>query len=108
MTREYLASVHSVDRNVGRVLQTLDELDLSDRTIVISCLPGFAFNWLFPRLLRFDMAHPDLSISIATDTGQYPFSGSDADVGIRYGLGDFPGYQVDLLMSEIKISNVSW
>ena len=35
MTREYLASVHSVDRNVGRVLQTLDELHLSDRTIVI-------------------------------------------------------------------------
>ncbi len=35
MTREYLASVHSVDRNVGRILSLLDELDLSRRTVVV-------------------------------------------------------------------------
>lgn len=72
----------------------------TDKTIVISCLPGFAFTWLFPRLLRFDLAHPDLSISIATDTGHRPFSSAEADIGIRYGLDDFPGLQVDHLMGE--------
>ena len=35
MTREYLASVRSVDRNVGRMLKLLDDLELSDHTIVI-------------------------------------------------------------------------
>ncbi|MDA7915775.1 sulfatase-like hydrolase/transferase [Verrucomicrobia bacterium] len=35
MTREYLASVRSVDRNLGRILDTLDELKLADDTIVI-------------------------------------------------------------------------
>lgn len=35
MLREYLASVHSVDRNIGRVLDKLDEWGLSDNTIVI-------------------------------------------------------------------------
>ena len=35
MTREYLASVHSVDRNVGRVLDLLDELQLAENTVVI-------------------------------------------------------------------------
>ncbi len=35
MTKEYFASVRSVDRNLGRVLKTLDELKLSDNTIVI-------------------------------------------------------------------------
>ena len=35
MMREYLASVTSVDRNVGRLLAALDELKLSDNTIVI-------------------------------------------------------------------------
>lgn len=35
MLREYLASVHSVDRNVGRVLDTLDELGLAEKTVVI-------------------------------------------------------------------------
>lgn len=35
MTREYLGSVASVDRNVGRLLKVLDELDLAENTIVI-------------------------------------------------------------------------
>jgi len=35
MTREYLASVRSVDRNLGKLLRTLDELKLADNTVVI-------------------------------------------------------------------------
>jgi len=35
MTREYLASVASVDRSVGRLLDALDELGIADNTIVI-------------------------------------------------------------------------
>ncbi len=34
-TREYLAAVKSVDRNVGRVLALLDELELAARTAVV-------------------------------------------------------------------------
>jgi arylsulfatase A len=32
---EYAAMVHSMDENVGRVLQTLDKLNLTERTVVI-------------------------------------------------------------------------
>jgi choline-sulfatase len=35
MTREYLASVRSVDRNLGRLLATLDTLNLANNTVVI-------------------------------------------------------------------------
>jgi choline-sulfatase len=35
MAREYYSSVHSVDRNVGRVMRLLDELELADNTLVI-------------------------------------------------------------------------
>jgi choline-sulfatase len=35
ITREYYASVSSVDRNVGRLLARLDELELSSRTVVV-------------------------------------------------------------------------
>ncbi len=35
MTREYLASVRGVDRNVGRLMQALDEGQLADDTVVI-------------------------------------------------------------------------
>jgi uncharacterized sulfatase len=34
-TREYLASVAGVDRNLGRLLNTLDELKLTENTVVI-------------------------------------------------------------------------
>jgi uncharacterized sulfatase len=34
-TRDYYASIHSVDRNIGRLLAKLDELDLSRKTIVL-------------------------------------------------------------------------
>ena len=33
--REYYACVHAVDRNLGRLLQKLDELKLADKTIVL-------------------------------------------------------------------------
>ena len=33
--REYLGSVHSVDRNVGRLLEVVDELHLKENTVVI-------------------------------------------------------------------------
>lgn len=35
MMREYLASVRGVDRNVGRVMKTLDELKVADNTLVV-------------------------------------------------------------------------
>ena len=35
MMREYLASVRGVDRNVGRLLAALDELELAENTVVI-------------------------------------------------------------------------
>lgn len=34
-TRDYYASIHSVDRNLGRLLRRLDELKLTERTIVL-------------------------------------------------------------------------
>lgn len=35
MLREYLGSVHSVDRNVGRIMALLEEMNLSENTVVI-------------------------------------------------------------------------
>lgn len=100
-TREGLQLARAIADGLGRISDVCAQLrdrTRSENTIVISCLPGFAFTWLFPRLLNFDTAHPHLAVSIATDTGQHPFSA--ADIGIRYGLGDYPGFHVEHLMHE--------
>ena len=34
-TREYYGAIHAVDRNLGRLLAKLDELNLSQKTIVV-------------------------------------------------------------------------
>lgn len=102
-TRYGALLAREIDRGLGGISEVCAQIRTAshtDTTVVISCLPGFAFTWLFPRLLRFDLAHPDLSISIATDTGGRPFNPADADIGIRYGHGEFPNLAVDHLMSE--------
>lgn len=102
-TREGEQLARAIREGLGRISEVCTQLrdqNRADKTIVISCLPGFAFTWLFPRLVRFDLAHPHLFISIATDTGLHPFTSTDADIGIRYGLGQFPGFKVDRLMEE--------
>jgi len=102
-TRQGAMLAREISQGLGGISEVCAQIrdrTRTDKTIVISCLPGFAFTWLLPRLLRFDLAHPQFSISITTDTGHHPFSGTDADIGIRYGLEDFPGLQVDHLMNE--------
>ncbi len=85
---------------ISDVCEDIRDKHRADNKIVISCSPGLAFIWLFPRLMRFDLAHPHLSISIATDTGVDRFSTAQADIGIRYGMGDNPGFLVEPLMDE--------
>ncbi len=69
-------------------------------SVTVSALPGFAFIWLFPRLLNFDLAHQNIPISVTTDTGDRSLEDGVADVGIRYGDGVHPGFVVEPLIAE--------
>ena len=102
-TREGELLARAIADGLGRisdVCTTLRDRRRADNTIVISCLPGFAFTWLFPRLLHFDLAHPDLALSITTDTRGAAFTARDADIGICYGFGHHPGLHAERLMDE--------
>lgn len=102
-TREGALLARAIQEGLGRISDVCEDIRgkrRADNTIVISCLPGLAFIWLFPRLMRFDLAHPHLSISVAADTGLAAFTGSEADIGIRYGTGHNPGFVVESLMKE--------
>lgn len=43
LTREYLASVAALDRNLGRILETLDSAGLADNTLVV-CTSDHGYN----------------------------------------------------------------
>lgn len=85
---------------ISEVCEDIRDKRRDDKTIVISCDPGFAFIWLFPRLLNFDQAHPEFAISITTDAGLRGVARAEADIAIRYGTGDFHGVTVVPLIRE--------
>ncbi|NNE81241.1 MAG: LysR family transcriptional regulator [Silicimonas sp.] len=102
-TRDGARLARAISEGLGRISEVCEDIRdkrRTDNTIVISCLPGFAFIWLFPRLLTFDLAHPHLTVSITTDTGTTSFTATEVDIGIRYGNGNNPGFVVEPLMGE--------
>ena len=98
----------------GRLGAALDELrSLGEAgTLAVSVPSSFATRWLAPRLHRFVGAHPELDVRINAstrlidpDSGEAgrgdPLPGSpvdDADIVVRYGTGEYPGYRIDKLL----------
>ncbi len=83
-------------------------------TLAVSAAPSFATRWLAPRLHRFVGAHPELDVRINASTRLIDpkkddgrvratrVAGSpveDADIVVRFGTGDYPGFRVDKLLS---------
>ncbi len=85
---------------ISHVCDRLQADSRESRTITVSCLPGFAINWLFPRLIDFDQAYPEFSVSISTTAMLTTFTAGGEDVAIRYGMGHYPKLHVEKLMGE--------
>ncbi|SEO19403.1 LysR family transcriptional regulator, glycine cleavage system transcriptional activator [Pseudorhodobacter antarcticus] len=93
----------AVAAGFGRVASLCHDLRNAHSTapaIGLSCLPGFAVNWLFPRLIHFDQRHPDIPVSILTTDAMANFTDDDVDLAIRYGVGSYAGLHVEKLMAE--------
>ncbi|HEV7310087.1 LysR substrate-binding domain-containing protein [Ensifer sp.] len=60
-------------------------------TLVISTIATFASNWLARRLGSFQIAHPSLAVRLQTEPHLVDFSREEVDIGIRSGVGDWPG-----------------
>jgi DNA-binding transcriptional LysR family regulator len=87
---------------LGEVESVLDSLrqHRRDHGVRISVLPSLAANWLVPRLRRFADIHPDVRLSIDTDRTLVRFDEAGPDIGIRYGLGAWPGLTSRYLMDD--------
>ncbi len=70
-----------------------------DRPLQVACTPGFAANWLMPRLARFRAAHPDIELMIHPSPALTDPAAGGIDVALRYGTGPWPGFEHALLMA---------
>lgn len=70
----------------------------ASQTVRVSLLPSFAANWLVPRLPRFQQDHPDVDLLLDPTLRLVDVAAGEADLAIRYGDGNWPGVDVNLLM----------
>jgi LysR family glycine cleavage system transcriptional activator len=63
----------------------------------VSAMPSFAHQWLAPRLGRFSDRYPQYQIRVVGEDQLVSFDRGEADIGIRYGAGDYPGLHSELI-----------
>lgn len=68
--------------------------------LTVTVSPAFAAKWLLPRIDRFQSACPDTDVRLDTNHKSVDFVAQRIDIGVRYGMGNWPGLRADKLMDE--------
>jgi LysR family glycine cleavage system transcriptional activator len=71
-----------------------------ERLVTLSVPPSFAAKWLLPRIEAFRSEHPDFDVRLDTSDRLVDFATEGIDLGVRYGLGGYPGLRADKLFDE--------
>lgn len=114
LTRAGQVLLPKLSEGFGRLGEAVEELRSlrEEGSLAVSAATSFATRWLAPRLHRFVGAHPDLDVRITASTRLIDPSGDtagpwdilsgspleDADIAVRYGTGEYPGFRVDKLL----------
>jgi LysR family glycine cleavage system transcriptional activator len=70
------------------------------RNIVVSSVPSMASTWLYRRLAEFRAEHPDIDIELRVSERLSDYKKERIDIGIRLGLGGWPGMNAVRLFDE--------
>lgn len=70
------------------------------QVLTVSLLPSFAANWLVSRLDDFRAAYPQVELVLDPTLNQANLGAGEADIAIRYGVGEWPGLRCELLATE--------
>ncbi|MCW9034443.1 MAG: transcriptional regulator GcvA [Rhodospirillales bacterium] len=97
--RGYLPGLTAGFETLVKAGSRLKEKGVEGR-LSISALASFGKVWLIPRIPRFLERYPDLSVDIFYDETSVDFRKDPFDIGIRYGLGIYPGLYSKLIMTE--------
>lgn len=108
----FLPKLREGFERLGEAVSDLHSLN-EPGTLAVSAATSFATRWLAPRLHRFVAAYPDLDVRITASTrlidpgkgetgpgdAQAGSPVEDADIVVRFGTGDYPGFRVDKLLA---------
>ncbi|WP_243633803.1 LysR substrate-binding domain-containing protein [Motiliproteus coralliicola] len=91
---------------VSRGFETLEQgverlgEDPRPELLNLTVLPSFAGRWLVPRLGSFQQQNPELSLQLSPSLTVADFEGTELDLAIRFGQGQYPGLESRLLLKE--------
>ena len=63
----------------------------SEQKLHIHSTPTFALQWLSRTIGDFQLKHPNIAVRLSTSQDVIDFTKEEADVAIRWGMGDWPG-----------------
>lgn len=68
--------------------------------LTVATMDSMAATWLMPRLAKFRSAHDDIDVRLATSDVVVDYERDGIDIGIRYGLGKWPGLIAERMLPE--------
>lgn len=80
----------SVKEAFDHIAKAVNPFQDDGDAVTIKVLPTFALRWLFPRLQAFQAQHPMIRVNVQTRLNDMTPNDRDADLGIRYGMGNWP------------------
>ncbi|MHC1480695.1 LysR substrate-binding domain-containing protein [Frateuria aurantia] len=68
--------------------------------VSLTAIPGMMTGWLVPRLSALVRLHPELQLDLSSNSALVDFEREPLDLGLRYGMGTWPGVVSERLFGE--------
>lgn len=96
----YFKAMRSAFRLMREATEELLIRARSPATLLISCTPTFAAQWLVPRLPKFEERLPRADIRISASNRLVDFARDGVDIAIRHGFGRYEGLVSERLLDD--------
>ncbi len=102
VTAEGLRFAEVLRKSLDEIANAAEELrnSVGHQRLTVSSIPSFAARWLAPRLGKFIDLHPEIELTLQSSSHLQDLTRDAIDVGLRFGLGHYPGLVVQHLMGD--------
>lgn len=95
----FAAAIRKSLSEIAAAASALQEQNRQQR-LVVSAPPSFASRWLAPRLWKFLDRHPGIEVVLQSSSHLHELARDGIDVGLRFGLGVYPGLKSQKILDE--------
>ncbi len=102
LTEEARTVLPLVTEGFDKLAEAVERLSREDESglLTVTSAPTFAGTWLLQRLPGFADRHPEIDVRLDASLDTRDFERDGIDVGIRLGMGDYPGLHAEKIFSE--------